>query len=270
MSGRWRGSWPGRLRVEVELDARVSGLDYYRFVAARQTKVQRDYSGTEFLLKIEDALRRYNTWIVKGIIRGAEIKGKAARVLDFGAGTGTLSVLFETLTGVKPEGVELDPILANIMKERGYVTYSGIEDTAGVFDLIFSSNVLEHIPDDEEVLRQLRRKIAPGGTLAIYVPAFKMLWSSMDDHVGHYRRYNKADLASKLKSSGFIITEMRYCDSAGFLVTMLFKMMQKGRDEPSAEALRFFDRYVLPISKLVDVFTHSFLGKNLLAFARID
>jgi hypothetical protein len=33
-----------------------------------------------------------------------------------------------------------------------------------------------------------------GGTLAIYVPAFMLIFNNLDRAVGHYRRYHRADL----------------------------------------------------------------------------
>ena len=48
---------------------------------------------------------------------------------------------------------------------------------------IYSFNVLEHIEDDEAVLRDLFRVAAPGAQLLLYVPAFPVLFSAMDKRV---------------------------------------------------------------------------------------
>ena len=66
-------------------------------------------------------------------------------------------------------------------------------------DLIYTSNVLEHIDDDLAALKQLRATLSPGGRIAIYVPAMQVLYSDMDRSLGHYRRYGRQELLAKLK-----------------------------------------------------------------------
>ena len=66
-------------------------------------------------------------------------------------------------------------------------------------DFVFSSNVMEHLEDDVEVLRQLHDKLRSGGHLALSVPAFPALWTSLDDRVGHFRRYTVTSIQQALK-----------------------------------------------------------------------
>jgi SAM-dependent methyltransferase len=76
---------------------------------------------------------------------------------------------------------------------------------AEAFSLIGMFDVLEHIPDDERVLRSIRSMLAPGGALCISVPAHMSLWSYFDEAAHHARRYSFQELADKLRSAGFII-----------------------------------------------------------------
>ena len=92
---------------------------------------------------------------------------------------------------------------------------------------IFSLNVFEHIDDDELAARQLRRKLKAGGTLLLYVPAFQCLWSSLDDLVCHRRRYTKTTLRRLVQGAGFSIETLRYADTLGFFVTLLFRLSRQ-------------------------------------------
>lgn len=73
------------------------------------------------------------------------------------------------------------------------------------FDLIGLFDVIEHIPEDENVLAHLYRMIAPGGYLFVTVPAHPSLWSYFDEGARHCRRYREHELGAKLRSAGFKI-----------------------------------------------------------------
>lgn len=73
----------------------------------------------------------------------------------------------------------------------------------GEFDVIGAFDVLEHIDDDESVLRQMRAAVAAGGGIVITVPQHEWLWSRFDEVCGHRRRYTRRHLLDKLRSAGF-------------------------------------------------------------------
>jgi SAM-dependent methyltransferase len=235
-----------------------------------QNEKQLYYAGSEFLFSTEADLVNYNSWIVETILGPMDVSQKGKKVLDFGAGIGTLSSIFERQTGIKPEGLEIDPRQREILEKRGFKVYSSFNEIETKYDFIFTSNVLEHIEDDVEILKKLRERIQESGVLAIYVPAFQSIWSSLDDKVGHYRRYTKRDLIMKLEKSGFTVSQSRYCDSVGFFLTLLFKLIGNKDGEPSSWTLVVFDKYLLPISKVLDGIFHRLLGKNLFVLAHPD
>ncbi|XUT43740.1 class I SAM-dependent methyltransferase [Burkholderia sp. F1] len=193
--------------------------------------------------------------------------GVNSSVIDFGAGVGTLAAIFAQRTGVRPLAVEADVNHQSALNARGIVTYAAISDVPGQVDFVYSSNVLEHIEDDVAVLRELHGKLAPGGGIAIFVPAFEVIWSKFDDKVGHHRRYTIKSLRENLTLAGFTVEEIRYCDVVGFFLALLFKLVGSKSGEPSVRSLRFFDRVLFPISKALDLFAHRWLGKNVLAYA---
>ena len=70
-------------------------------------------------------------------------------------------------------------------------------DVAGAFD------VLEHIDEDEAVLRQLHQAVKPGGGLLVSVPQHPWLWSPLDDYSHHRRRYTAEELVRRVQAAGF-------------------------------------------------------------------
>ncbi len=70
-----------------------------------------------------------------------------------------------------------------------------LEDCFGNADLIMLNDVLEHVPDDFELLSKLLSAARPGALFLITVPADMALWSVHDESFGHYRRYDSVRLA---------------------------------------------------------------------------
>ena len=232
-------------------------------------QIEAVYSGTELLALNEHALANYNTWIVKQFVRYFRKSDTTGNVvLDFGAGIGTLSVIFERDGGVRPLAVELDARQRATLSDRGIETYASLADLARPMDFIYSSNVLEHIPDDVAALAALWDTLVAGGKIAIFVPAFESIWTALDDHVGHHRRYTITSLKEKLAVAGFEVELIRYCDSLGFLLAFLYKFIGDASGEPSSTSLKIFDRVVFPVNLIVDKITSRLFGKNVLALAR--
>lgn len=149
----------------------------------------------------------------------------SGRWLDFGAGEGQLSRLFRQ-RGHEVLAVEANEALAGINESAGVPTQRMLElvPEASV-DYVYSINVLEHIERDEAVLRELRRKLRPGGKLFVYAPAFQLLYSSMDRLVGYRRRCSQRGLRSALTAGGFVVRSSRYVDSLGFLASLIYKSL---------------------------------------------
>jgi SAM-dependent methyltransferase len=73
------------------------------------------------------------------------------------------------------------------------------------FDVIGAFDVLEHIVEDDAVLRQMYRATRPDGGLLLTVPQHRFLWSAIDEHSMHQRRYSRAELRKKVEQAGFRI-----------------------------------------------------------------
>lgn len=73
----------------------------------------------------------------------------------------------------------------------------------GQMDTVICLNVLEHIEDDLGALRHLRLLLEDGGRAVILVPSGQGLYNSLDEELGHFRRYSEAQLRERMTAAGF-------------------------------------------------------------------
>ncbi len=232
-----------------------------------QNQSKTDYAGVDELCANENFLKKYSADTVAKLSKYAKDKPE---VLEFGAGIGTLAQLWHAATGIKPECLEIDESLRTLLRERELYCYESLDAIHKTFDVIYTSNVLEHIEDDVAALKSLHAKLKPGGIIAIYVPAFMCLYSELDAAIGHYRRYEKAELIRKLELANFKIKECCFADSIGFFawLSMKFKGYRNDQKLGSGKSLAIYDKYLWPLSRLLDGIGLRFLfGKNLLVIA---
>jgi SAM-dependent methyltransferase len=233
-----------------------------------------EYVGHDELLVLDQHAVRYNQHIagrfgdaLTGLV--AEMPaGSHPFVIDFGAGIGTISRLFKASTGVSPLAVEIDAHQRRVLQERGIDSTPQLDTVAeGSVDFIFSSNVMEHIDDHIGTLRELHSRLRPGGRLALWVPAFPALWSSLDDRVGHFRRYTVPSMEQSLQAAGFTPLVCQYQDSVGAGLALAFKLVGSRSGALTAGPVRLFDRWLFPVSRVLDVGCHRWFGKNVFAVA---
>ena len=169
--------------------------------------------------------------------------------------------------GVEIECVEPDAANQTLLRELGFTVHSGMEDiAAATVDYIFTLNVLEHVPDHEALVRAVFSRLKAGGRLFIFVPAFPVLWSRLDDYVEHQRRYRRESMVEMLRRTGFVVERARYADSLGFFAALFF-----GRNasvQISARSIRVYDRLLFPVSRFLDPLLGNFFGKNLAVLCR--
>lgn len=140
----------------------------------------------------------------------------------------------------------------------------------GKADAIVSINVLEHVADDAVALTNLVDAIKPGGTLLISVPAMMGLYNDMDRLAGHHRRYHLADFRRLLAPLPVRIERLCYFNPIGGLGWWINRF--KRHDSLNSGAINgqieFFEKYIIPVSKLVDPLTRQFFGQSITCIAR--
>ncbi|HWK28851.1 MAG TPA: class I SAM-dependent methyltransferase [Solirubrobacter sp.] len=135
------------------------------------------------------------------------------RVLDLGCGAGRFLTLLRD-AGAEPAGVELAEAAARHARATGVEVRLVQADGSlpyghGAFDLVWCSEVLEHIPDVEATLYEVRRVLAPGGRLLLTVPfngriRSLLRFDDVFDPLGqHVRFFTRRSLARTLEFTGF-------------------------------------------------------------------
>jgi len=219
----------------------------------------------------------YHRWILE-IFR--PFLGK--RLIEVGAGSGSFSELLlqtnpESLEALEPSA-NMYPLLADHLRhiDRAHVgrarhgTLISSTDAirqSGPPDSILYVNVLEHIEDDKRELEAIHSLLRPGGHALIFVPANPWLMGSIDHMLGHYRRYTMRDLQSKCRSAGFDIRLASHFDILGIAPWWLKYCLMKSKTmEPAA--VRVYDRYVVPVSRMLEGLVRPPIGKNIILVAQ--
>jgi SAM-dependent methyltransferase len=125
-----------------------------------------------------------------------------------------------------------------------------------IYDTIVCLNVLEHIEDDLEALRNMHKLLRPGGRLVLYVPANPRLYCEIDRGVGHHRRYLIDDLTGKMAKAGFKVQHSRHHNILG-AVGWWVNGKVLGKKAISATDVGGFDM-IMPLVKLQDRFDSRF------------
>lgn len=195
-------------------------------------------------------------------------------VMEHGAGSGTLAAALLD-SGVTPiilnePNEKLAAVLAQRFDTRKDVSiFQGTLDDylahvgPGSVDAIVSSNVLEHIQDDEGCLATMRKLIRPGGHVVIYVPARPELYGNFDRLIGHHRRYRRAELKEKLVAAGFKVERLQYRNLIATLPWLWIRLSNK--QQVQSGNVKLYDRYVFPIVRAIEDILPPFYGLNLLA-----
>ena len=85
---------------------------------------------------------------------------------------------------------------------------SDFEPLRGAFDSVVCLNVVEHVKDDLGALRNIFSALKPGGRAVILVPQDQKAYGTLDEVLGHYRRYSEAQLRERMEAAGFEVERM--------------------------------------------------------------
>jgi SAM-dependent methyltransferase len=142
--------------------------------------------------------------------------------LEIGCGTGfVLSGIAKKFKNVNLYGSELFSVgLSYAVKRLPFAKLMQMDARnipfVNEFDCIGAFDVLEHIEEDELVLKNIYNALGQNGMLFLTVPQHPSLWSATDELACHVRRYTSVDLNNKLKKAGFKIIM-----STSFVSTLL-------------------------------------------------
>ena len=240
MIGEWRAS-PSGWNLE---DNATLGDDGVWRTAGAEADVDYPDDSHELLAAVED----HSEWFRERnrlIAAALERDGLPTHMVEVGSGNGFVATHLRGL-GVDVLAVEPGRGGAAVSSGRGVPTVCGLFEelelpseslaSVGVFD------VLEHLERPRELLAEVKRVLAPGGRLAVTVPAMPALWSRADVLAGHHRRYTRATLAKEVV--GFTPVTIDYAflsmvPAIGLLRTLPHRVgVGAGDDGGSAAATR--------------------------------
>lgn len=117
------------------------------------------------------------------------------------------------------------------------------------YDTVFLLNVLEHLEDDTQAIKNCNFLLKPGGTLLILTPAYSFLYCSLDKSLSHYRRYTTSRLKCLLKKNKLIAKQYFYFNALG-IVAWLYSKLLRLKTIPQVE-MSFYNKMV-PLAKFID------------------
>lgn len=214
--------------------ASIQGFDAY----APESATASDGFRPEYFAQLS-ALEAGNFWfrirnelIVRTVLRDFP---NAARVMEIGCGTGfVLTALSKALPTASFVGSEIYPEGLHFAASRLPAAKFCQMDARAIpfrdeFDLIGAFDVIEHIPQDADVLAQVHKALKPGGGIVLTVPQHMFLWSQQDDAACHVRRYARGELESKLRTAGFRIKSSTSFVSLLFPLLLASRLFKRGR-----------------------------------------
>lgn len=162
---------------------------------------------------------------------------KGSRVLEVGCGTGIVTAALRQ-RGWNISGVDIgDP--KHGLHATGHMMLGTDALTLPVelrtsIDILALFDVIEHISDPTAFLRSLLDAFPNVRQVVVTAPARKELWTTFDDHYGHFRRYDRDGLRTDLVRAGLRPEHIGYFFH-GVYPAILLNNMVRGRKR----AIRF-------------------------------
>lgn len=172
----------------------------------------------------------YRVGLMARVLAGWLPPAGAPRVLDAGAGRGTLAALLAA-RGYRVTALDASagftaylaaagrgPAADRVLPVQGDVTR--LPFAGGAFAAVVCGEVLEHVADDAAAVAELARVLQSGGLLVATVPLGRARYTWLDRWAGHLRRYERDELVERLTAGGFAVLTVR---QLGFPLGLLYE-----------------------------------------------
>jgi glycosyltransferase involved in cell wall biosynthesis len=152
------------------------------------------------------------------------------KVLEIGAGTGNLTI--QLIPRMLYWVSDINPLYLNYLEkvrlDRPYMEVSYTDGEKGEsfpkerkFDTVICLNVVEHLADDLTALTNFREVLEDRGRAIILVPCGPWLYGSLDEVLGHHRRYTRKQLTDLVERAGFQLERMLEFNRVGVIAWWL-------------------------------------------------
>jgi len=210
---------------------------------------------------VEDRMWWYRAVHARVLDALARRPGDPARpVLDAGCGTGgLLRRLAERAIGRPLFGVEyFEPAARRASAKSGAAVAVGdvhaLPFPDGTFGAVLSVDVLCHrLIQPERGLAEMRRVLAPGGTLILNLPAFEWLKSAHDRRVHNARRTTLRAARAQLAEAGFTRIEARYWNALLLPLMVIQRKLLAAKEEAASDVAPYppwLDRMLHGVTEL--------------------
>lgn len=194
-------------------------------------------------------------------------------VLEVGAGLGANTAFLKSQLCTSWTCLEPDAALANRMRSSldanshladCRIEIGTTESLAATerFDAVIYIDVLEHIESDQQEMARASSLLRKNGRICVLSPAHQWLFTPFDRAIGHCRRYNKTTLAAQTPADCAIV-KLAYLDSVGMLASLSNRVLLH-QSIPSLQQIIFWDRVLVPCSRVLDPLSLGTLGKSIL------
>lgn len=203
----------------------------------------------EYLLGKFNQVEKYHWWwegrrkLVTSLLKDYEVK----RVLDIGCGTGeTLIYIKKMYPQSKVYGIDSSRKAVGYARSRGLKNIHHADATklpfpSSSFDTVLLLDVMEHIKDDELVMKELKRVLKKSGVAIITTPAVPWIWSKHDTMQGHVKRYMKRDFKRLAEKSGMELSFISYFNLFLFVPIALIRLVS---NLPFLQNYASYDNYI--------------------------
>lgn len=149
-------------------------------------------------------------------------------ILDVGAGSGFFSkVMLQRTNAIDATCLDIG-YAQNSVSLIGYKRQNFCREIEhSEADLILMMDVLEHIKDDVNFLKEYIDKCPSGASFLISVPAFNFMWSEHDEFLKHYRRYTLGRLLKVVQDAGLRPVHSSYYFGLVFIIPLILRMYGK-------------------------------------------
>lgn len=157
---------------------------------------------------------------------------RTAAILEIGCSGGPLLHQLREDGYTALTGIDISPEAIALCRERqlGKVEVMDAQQPdfpPASFDVITASDVLEHLADAPRAVAAWFGLLRPGGTVLVWTPAFRSLWSRHDEVNHHFHRYRAGELARLLQGAGFEIVRRGYWNFFLFPPVALLRLARR-------------------------------------------